>query len=228
MNEQLYNIANEAPSPNNNNHRKQYTLGSVAVTGGGLKNSDRTLLADLYRNASSVFEYGLGESTHIAAYVGVPRLAGVDSDAAWVAEARDGSPDRFRFAFADVGALGPLYGQPKNESLAKIPYDYQSGPLNNERGAFDLYLVDGRYRVATACASFLHAMSRGGDMEEVRVLFHDWNRGNPGNWNWEYWAMEDIADVVRESELLAVLKLKSNARESDIVKLWEKYMWDRR
>mmetsp|Transcript_23673 Transcript_23673/g.42551 ORF Transcript_23673/g.42551 Transcript_23673/m.42551 type:complete len:81 (+) Transcript_23673:475-717(+) len=51
MNEQLYNIANEAPSPNNNNHRKQYTLGSVAVTGGGLKNSDRTLLA--YSNADS-------------------------------------------------------------------------------------------------------------------------------------------------------------------------------
>jgi len=157
----------------------------------------------------------------------VPRLAGVDSDANWVAKARDGSVDHFRFAFADVGALGVRYGQPKNESLKKIPYDYQSGPLNNEMSAFDLYLVDGRYRVATACASFLHAMSRGGDMKEVMVLFHDWERGN-GGWGWKYWEMIDIADVVRESKFLAVLKLKSNATESDIVKLWEKFMWDRR
>mmetsp|Transcript_23673 Transcript_23673/g.42550 ORF Transcript_23673/g.42550 Transcript_23673/m.42550 type:complete len:100 (+) Transcript_23673:617-916(+) len=82
-------------------------------------------------------------------YVGVPQLAGVDSDANWVAEARDGSVDHYRFAFTNVGALGPLDGQPKNESLGKIPYDDQSGSLNNEMRAFDLYLVDGRYRVVT-------------------------------------------------------------------------------
>jgi hypothetical protein len=51
------------------------------TTTGGLTNKDRTLLAEIYGEANSVFEYGLGESTYIANHVGVPRYAGIDSDA---------------------------------------------------------------------------------------------------------------------------------------------------
>ena len=87
MNDKLYKIANKPVVLN----RKPYSLGAVQDTGGGLANSDRELLASLYYNSSSVFEFGLGESTHIAAYVGVPRFAGVDSDAVWVAKARGGA-----------------------------------------------------------------------------------------------------------------------------------------
>eukprot|EP00984_Skeletonema_dohrnii_P028451 scaffold18432_cov84-Skeletonema_dohrnii-CCMP3373.AAC.2 len=41
-------------------------------TTGGLKDLDRIKLAAIYRNATSVFEWGLGESSFIAAEVGVP------------------------------------------------------------------------------------------------------------------------------------------------------------
>ncbi len=75
---------------------------------GGLFTEDRELLSDLYFNASSIFEYGLGESTYVAAHTGVPRYAGVDSDVNWVSTARDTvvanlSGDNFRFYFADIG-----------------------------------------------------------------------------------------------------------------------------
>ena len=48
--------------------------------------------------------------------------------------------------------------------LQKIHFNYQIASLIVERQPFDMYLVDGRYRVACACLSLLHAMSRGGDM----------------------------------------------------------------
>ena len=217
MHKHLYKIANEPRVMN----RKLFSLGAVAVTGGGLHDSDRQLLATLYYNATSVYEFGLGESTHIAAYVGVPRYSGVDSDAVWVGKAREGANmDHFRFSFANIGNTAS-FGNPTNKTLKKIPLDYQSAPLNNEMEAFDFYLVDGRYRVSCACASFLHAMSRGGDMSRVMVAVHDWGREF-------YHVVTEVADIVHTSNALAVMKLKPNATEHDIFKIWESHVWDQR
>ena len=218
MHKHLYKIANEPRVMN----RKPFSLGAVAVTGDGLHDSDRQLLATLYYNATSVYEFGLGESTHIAAYVGVPRYSGVDSDAVWVGKAREGANmDHFRFSFADIGNT-VSFGNPTNKTLKKIPLDYQSAPLNNEMEASDFYLVDGRYRVSCACASFLHAMSHVGDMSRVMVAVHDW----PG-WK-HYWVVKEVADIVHTLELLAVMKLKPNATEHDIFKIWGSHVWDQR
>ena len=92
---------------------------------GGLLDTDRTLLADIYSSVDSVFEFGLGESSKIAAWVGVPRYVGVDSDASWVTNVRkEVNNDHFRFIFTDIGETG-AYGNPKNEELQKIPLSYQ-------------------------------------------------------------------------------------------------------
>ena len=51
-------------------------------------------------------------------------FSGVDSDANWVATARDNSKaSHFRFLFADIGKTG-AWGTPEDFSLAKIPYNY--------------------------------------------------------------------------------------------------------
>lgn len=85
-----------------------------------MDDADRLTLGDLYYNANSVFEYGLGESTLIAAHTGVPRYAGIDSDAEWVAQARKNSKlDHFRFNFADIGAI-QAWGNPIDESLINL------------------------------------------------------------------------------------------------------------
>jgi len=234
MHYHLFQIANK-PVLTTNYGRRRYKLGDVPATGGGLDNSDRELLAKLYYNASSVFEFGLGESTHIAAYVGLPRYSGVDTDATWVGQAREDAKEmnHFKFSFADIGSTR-LFGNPDDESLQKIPYALQSAPLNNEMEAYDVYLVDGRYRVACACACFLHAWDRGGIMESIRVGVHDWSRGKIGvgnvsiDWGWGYWSLLEIADVEYRSKELAILKLKTNTTKQDILTMWEKHMWDRR
>ena len=160
------------------------------------------LLGRLYRNASSVFEFGLGESTSIASYVGVPRYSGVDSDAVWVRKARErsGANDRFHFTFADIGPTGP-WGYPENNATAKIPYSYQTAPLYDELEPFDVYFVDGRYRVACICSSMLHAMSRGANMSFVLFGMHDWGR------EW-YKVVLEVGDIVHESKHLVVLRAR--------------------
>jgi len=217
MHMDLYKIANEPVITT----RKLYHLGAVKRSGGGLDDSDRELVGKLYHNASSILEFGLGESTHIAAYVGVPRYFGIDTDATWVGNARKGTMAHFRFAFSDIGST-LSFGNPADNTLKKIPVNSQSSPLNNEMEAFDFYMVDGRYRVSCACASFLHAMSRGGDMSLVLVAVHDWTH-RPS-----YWIIKEVAEIVHKSNNLAVMKIKTTATEDDVFKIWENHIWDQR
>jgi len=109
---------------------------SHLTTKGGLKRQDRILLAEIYGNASSVFEYGLGESTYLANYMQVPRYAGIDSDPVWVDKARTKVNENYRFYFADIGPT-KAWGQPKQAKLAKNILDYQLVPLAVELKPFD-------------------------------------------------------------------------------------------
>ena len=209
-------VYKEAIAPRPHQQRNKFTLEGWERGTGGLDDADRLTLGDLYYNANSVFEYGLGESTLIAAHTGVPRYAGIDSDAEWVAQARKNSKlDHFRFNFADIGAI-QAWGNPIDESLTKIQYNYQLAPLVLEDEPFDVYLVDGRYRVACACMSFLHAMKTGGNMELVRVGVHDNAETGRG-----YGILKNVADVVVENNKLWVYKLKKSTTEKDLFDLWK-------
>ena len=88
------------------------------------------------------------------------------------------------------------------------------------------YLVDGRYRISCAsCASFLHAMSRDGDMSHVMVAMHDWpSLGELRN----YRIVLDFAEVVHKLNALTVFKMKPSVTDHDVFKMWEKYVLDLR
>jgi len=214
--EMLYNRAIQFPGGEQAPVRQPFTLDGWDRGSGGLDDDDRKLLGEIYFKANSVFEYGLGESTYIAAAVGVPRYAGVDSDPAWVVQARTkANMSHFRFSFADIGSTGNL-GYPKDSTLQKIQYNYQVAPLQVENAPFDVYLVDGRYRVASACVCLLHAMSRGGDMEKVLVGIHDNDMGQRG-----YLIFVGVADIVEKRKKLWVYKIKPGTTEEDIIELWK-------
>lgn len=203
-------------------------------TTGGLDDTDRALLGDIYSTANSSFEYGLGESTYIAAWTRMPRWSGVDSDSNWVVGVRDKPiiPSHFQFNFGDIGQT-QAYGWPKGFRLGfepqrqdahlimgKMAYRYIVAPLVLERDPFDVYLVDGRWRVACACVSFLHAMGRGGDMEKVRVMVHDYDVVTRG-----YDIIEkEIAILDRRSNKLAIFKLKPGIGEGAVADLYLRHV----
>ena len=205
--------------------RSDFTLDGWERGTGGLDDADRLTIGKLYKEANSVFEFGLGESTYIASFVNVPRYAGVDSDAKWVSDARDvvakQNNTHFRFHFADIG-MTKSWGTPTNLKLQKIKYNYQIQSLFSEIQPFDVYMVDGRYRVACACMSFLHAMKYGANMEKVRVLTHDNDKVRRG-----YDILQQIADLEIKNTKLWVYKLKPSVMEDDIVNMYHKSMNDK-
>ncbi|KAL7563835.1 hypothetical protein ACA910_019565 [Epithemia clementina (nom. ined.)] len=207
------------------------------TTTGGLNKEDRVLLADLYRNATSVFEYGLGESTLIADHVGVPRYAGVDSDAVYVSTTREKVQNsHFRFYFADVGVTG-MWGKPVKPLLPKNVWNYQLAPLLSEVQPFDVYMVDGRWRQACLLASFLHASHRLRDaitfspvsptaaaatqqQKLTTVLVHDCQRGN-------YHRADKLLKHYRApGGKLCVYQRKPETTDAQIVDLWMEFYRD--
>ena len=241
---------------------------------GGLQNTDRVLLSQIYSKANSIFEFGLGESTYIAAHMQQQKnrnksvvkattdnsnnftssnnfmyYAGIDSDQNWVREAystvlesftnnsksnpyptmttSDTNPTKtitnvtltttmttsadnsnvksngrkissspssfFRFYSVDVGSTlmwgVPIAavvtnnnGQNQNQQQLNNGYRYQLGPLSKEPNPFDVYYVDGRWRVGCVYASFLHASSKGASHNTTRVLLHDCRLINQTTW----------------------------------------------
>ena len=200
-------------------------------TTGGLKDLDRIKLAAIYRNATSVFEWGLGESSFIAATVGVPRYTGIDSDPTWIKAARDSSPDHFRFHLGDIGPTGQ-WGRPDRSRLKKSYLNYQFEPLVSEK-AFDVYYVDGRMRPACALVAFLHASTRGETEEEKSpiVIIHDYYHDKMSQncsecrkfrWQYSYHRIEEVADLVDHSgAMLAVFKRKEGVTDQEIKALWQ-------
>ena len=102
------------------------------TTSGGLNTEDREMLGRIYGNASSVFEFGLGESTYLASHVGVPRYSGIDSDAAWISMVRNNVSGSYRFYFADIGMTRD-WGYPIEElkRLSTITKLFHSSPSHN-------------------------------------------------------------------------------------------------
>lgn len=210
----------DKPQARTNEPRRVYNISEFPPeyrTAGGLMDDDRELLGNIYSTANSSFEYGLGESTYIAAWTRMPRWSGIDSDSNWVVGVRDKPliPSYYQFNFGDIGPT-KVWGYPTQPDLDKMLFRYVVAPLALEREPFDVYLVDGRWRVACACMAFLHAMSLGGDMDKIRVLVHDYQDTNRG-----YTIIEDeIADVDRRSSKLRVFKLKPGIGESEVADLF--------
>jgi len=184
---------------------------------GGLNEIDRRLLADIYTNATSLFEYGLGESTLLAAHVGVPRYSGIDTDAVWISKARDRAPGHFRFYLADIGKIRD-FGNPVTPTLSKNVLNSQLAPLIVEPLPFDVYMVDGRYRVACLLASFLHSSARGG--EDPTVLLHDCGR------TWLQSAEKHFNVTRTAGANICVYKRKESTTDEELMEEWEKQKKD--
>jgi len=187
------------------------------TTTGGLDATDRKLLGLVYSSVESVFEYGLGESSYIAAHAGVPRYSGTDSDSKWISMVQRKTLKHFRFFFADIGETKE-WGSPVKAGLKKNQFDYQIAPLLLEQKPFDFYLVDGRYRTACFCISFLHAMKHGANMENVMVGVHD-NDRRPKY----HERHSQVADMVLNSKRLWVYKLREGVTEEQLYDLWLKF-----
>ena len=77
----------------------------------------------------------------------------------------------------------------------------------------DIYLVDGRFRVACACRALLHGRA------DSLVLVHDFERP-------EYHILLTLADKVENEDKLVVLRRKATTADDAILALWEEYKYN--
>jgi hypothetical protein len=193
-------------------------------TTGGLDDKDRIMVAAEYAAADSVFEYGLGESTYIANHVGVKRYAGIDSNAEYVSMARGKVSNAFRFYLADIGST-TKWGYPR-QKLDKQILDFQLAPLIVEPHAFDVYMVDGRFRFPCVIASFLHAAARGGDRSKTKVMLHDCTfdasrQKRLGGFDRKnYHAADHLLNRSHSKTLLCVFTRMETTTDEQLLELW--------
>jgi hypothetical protein len=179
------------------------------ASSGGLSDDDRAFLGGIYRRATSVFEYGLGESTLIADHVGVPRYSGIDSDPVWLSDVRSKVSSHFRFYLGDIGET-VKWGAP-TQDLKKAVLNYQLAPLQAEPECFDVYLVDGRFRLACMMASFLHASAR--KCLNATVIVHDCHRK-------PYHRADHLLKLVGASGRLCAYTRLPNTTDERIHEVW--------
>lgn len=208
-------------------------MGYPTKSTGGLNNADIAILARIYLESESVYETGIGESTKIAIFTGVPRYTGADGALEWVNIAMKGAPPHYRFHWADIGAI-KAWSKPVNKKATPKWPMYTYGALAAESKGFDFYLVDGRFRVASVAACFLHAANTGLKRDQFRVGLHDFKVRSTKGTKDHYRAVLRIGDVVdgfnpatsqptADMPHITILRRKAGVTDNDIYKLWEEY-----
>jgi len=182
--------------------------------GGGLNQKEMILLTRKYGESSSVFEWGIGDSSLLASLAHVNRLVGVDSAVVWVKQVQKHTPSRFDIRHINIGPVGG-WGYPEDDSRKPNWPDYSTAPRQDQ--PFDFYFVDGRFRVACMCQALLHGHSKS------RVVLHDFRQNRP-----YYRVILDVADVVEQVDSLVVFKRKPGATDKMIMHMWETHKYDKR
>ncbi len=181
-------------------------------SGGGMTTDEQEFLEKTYRHSASVFEWGMGSSSALAAYAGIAKLVSVDSFSEWVEKTKSAvKNNKYNFQFVNIGPVGD-WGIPKEKQ--NIKWLEYSKKVSDEANPFDVYLVDGRFRVACACRALLHGR------DDSLIMIHDFQRDY-------YQDILHVAEKVQQVGKLVKLKRKQNM-EKQIQAMWEKYKYDYR
>jgi hypothetical protein len=139
--------------------------------------------------AQSYFEFGTGGSTCLAASLVKGPICSVDSSKEWLDKVRDEMPaSEFerRLVYADIGPTG-VWGYPSDQSDREKFLNYHELVWADSRLRYELYLVDGRFRVA-CFAQIIKRMN-----SDSIVAMHDYRSRK------QYHIVEKIARPVAEA-----------------------------
>lgn len=176
---------------------------------------EQRLFESVLRCAEHYFEFGCGGSTVLAKTLVRQSVTSVDSAQDWLDKVQAACADQpgatLQTVFVDIGETG-AWGHPTGtEQQARWP-DYHSRPfdLPQSRSA-DLYMVDGRFRVACCLQVLLHCPP------QALILFHDFRSRK------KYHPVLDFTREVAVAEDLSLLQPKADRSAEAIAALLEQY-----
>lgn len=183
-----------------------------------MTDAEKEVLHSYLDSAVHYLEFGSGESTIYAA--GVPTIqsiTSVESSEQYINDHLKGDPaiatavsqGRLCFHLVDIGET-IAWGEPVNNAKIHLWPNY-SLSVFAQRRAFDLYLIDGRFRVACALNCLLNSS------DDCTIMIHDfWNRP-------EYYVLLEFLQTERRVDTLGVFKKKEVVRRDKVQSLIRKY-----
>lgn len=163
-------------------------------------------------------EFGSGGSTTLAAAMGKKTIISVDSSDAWLTKVADECAQFVdvpppRLVKADIGPVGE-WGLPADPATRdRWPSYYSDVWSDPESAECDLYLVDGRFRVASFMSVVLHCRS------PAIIIVHDF-ASRPG-----YHVVKEICREIARSEDLSVFQIPVAADTARARAIMEDYAY---
>jgi predicted O-linked N-acetylglucosamine transferase (SPINDLY family) len=176
--------------------------------------TERKLFKKSLECASCYFEFGSGGSTVWAIKEGLT-VKGVESDVSWVNALKGQLGEKCQVEIVDIGPTKE-WGFPISiQHSEKFPA--YSKAIHQYRHAFDLILVDGRFRVACTMAAIQHTMENSEDPQKTLIFIHDfWNRP-------QYHVVLQFLEVVDEVETAGAFILKERIDVEEVKEVWQMY-----
>ncbi|WP_085919942.1 O-linked N-acetylglucosamine transferase, SPINDLY family protein [Halomonas sp. CSM-2] len=175
---------------------------------------ERKLFKISLEKANQYFEFGSGGSTVWAIAEGLT-VKGVESDDKWVNALKNKLGEKCQIEAVDVGPTKEWGFPVSMQEASKFPA--YSTAIHQHPQAFDLILVDGRFRVACTMAAIQHILEYSKEPEKARIFIHDfWNRPH-------YHVVLKFLETVEKAESAALFKIAKNVERNKVADLWEEY-----
>ncbi|MCF7980158.1 MAG: hypothetical protein K9L82_19540 [Chromatiaceae bacterium] len=176
--------------------------------------SERQLFKRCLKQATSYFEFGAGGSTVSAVCQGLI-VQGVESDPEWVEALKAKLGEACQLEVVDIGPTGD-WGIPTSKAASARFPDYSRAIQAHDK-AFDLILVDGRFRVACSMMAIQHLLDKHPQPRKARIFIHDfWNRPS-------YHVVLQFLDVVEQVDTAGVFRVKADLDRAQIEATWKMY-----
>jgi hypothetical protein len=176
--------------------------------------------ASFIRHSERYLEFGAGGSTYAAAQLVKKQVTSVDSSQLWLDNVRQAclgeecavKPTLF---FADIGPVGE-WGTPVDDPVYRPswPTYYEAVWRKREISEADLYLIDGRFRVACFLTTLLNCR------EDALIMIHDFaNRP-------QYHVIRDVAREVASVETLSIFTARPHQDRGILHEILNTYRFD--
>lgn len=171
-----------------------------------MSEQETALLAEIIPKNACALEFGSGGSTQFFFEHEARYLVSIDSDKSWLEKIAKNPVistyfkyNRWLPLYTDIGQV-KKWGRPASDQreVAWLNYHQYCWEHFSER-AFDIVLIDGRFRVACLCQSLLRCKH-----EKIMFAFHDfWTRPH-------YHVVLHFLDLIEKEDSLGVFKPKSS------------------
>lgn len=177
---------------------------------------ETALFEHYLKQSKAYFEFGSGGSTKLATRNEV-EVFGVESDKFWVDTLKKEAGPLCKVDYVDIGPTKE-WGYPvDNTHREKFPL-YSQAIMQHDK-AFDLILVDGRFRVACTLNAIKQTLEKQKDIDDTVIFIHDfWDRP-------DYHSVLAFLETRDKAETAGAFKIKRKIDINALTTMLDKYQY---